>query len=618
MWSRLLKTLSNREKNSSRDASIFSSKNKKILVIILTSLLPILLVIIAIVLIVFLPILLIQQYLFDAKADGPTLFTNVAGHLVLNEWCKENDLDCTKQSTQMFYERIEQVNNEYQEKGKSIDVELLTATIYYGKTLDEELFNEEGEEETTLDIIAGAVRLSDVNKLASNMINENRIDYTKYRNYLINTYIPKRFSDMYEDASDKDAEIERIADEIMAFASLEDQSLVTNTLYGSCKYNTSGNEMDTTNLQVVLVSCDGNSELERVDFETYIKGVVYGEVGNTWPAEVLKAQAVATRSYTLTRNQTMCPGRPNNCEYGYNPNKKEIRMRNCEGDQVYCDYKNGCQKYNYNGYNSLISGTKNPSLKIYKEALSENDAANFENILNEVNGKVLTKEDNTVYASAYIDTDQRAWNSMYASNNSMDYNEILVKHYWTKANENLTINSNCTNFGTIGEFAEWKQFDPRWGSINIGSDTLSHSGCLVTSIAIQFARSGTVNIPAFDPGIFANELTKHGGFSPSGALYWAPLRTTINNLSNGRFVAANLDVYLSGTRDNKISTLQQYLNSGYLLVLGVKHEGHWVAVNKIENNKVYIFDPGDSYVTEVSQKYSWEGVTKVQLYQVSP
>ena len=109
MWSRLLKTLSNREKNSSSDASIFSSKNKKILVIILTSLLPILLVIIAIVLIVFLPILLIQQYLFDAKADGPTLFTNVAGHLVLNEWCKENDLDCTKQSTQMFYERIEQV-----------------------------------------------------------------------------------------------------------------------------------------------------------------------------------------------------------------------------------------------------------------------------------------------------------------------------------------------------------------------------------------------------------------------------------------------------------------------------------------------------------------------------
>ena len=65
---------------------------------------------------------------------------------------------------------------------------------------------------------------------------------------------------MYEDASDKDAEIERIADEIMAFASLEDQSLVTNTLYGSCKYNTSGNEIDTTNLQVVLVSCDGNSE----------------------------------------------------------------------------------------------------------------------------------------------------------------------------------------------------------------------------------------------------------------------------------------------------------------------------------------------------------------------
>lgn len=698
-----------------------SNSQKKLLIMIITAASSFLLILITLIVVIFGPIMMSKQYIDDITNEVSTFFEKIGNtKLTLKGWCSETDGSCEKQAEQSYYEELNDTYQKYQNKGTKIDVELITATIFYQYNTigylydtDEEGINQnfvkyyckankpgwKGEkncEEYVKDnyeeiykdnfdkyvkIVSNYNNLSknncnnnekqiyelsqitqipietlkegtaqelcefylwnyadlsevkydensmeilyregmnDIEKLASNMVSGNRLDYTKYRNYLINTYIPKRFKDMYQYKSDKDKEIEKIADEIMMFKSLEEGPVLANQTYGSCKYNMSQNTVDTSNLNVVLLTCDGSRELERVDFETYIKGVVYGEVGNTWPAEVLKAQAVATRSYTLTRNETLCPGRPNDCEYGYNPKKNEIRMRNCEADQVYCDYKKGCQRYSYNGYNSLISGTQNPSLKIYKEALSEPNIEIFENTLNEVQGKVLINENNATYAASYIDVDQNAWNSMYNANNSIDYNEILIKHYWNKTKSNLTIASNCTSYGNMGEFSEWKQFDPRWKDVNIGYDTLHRSGCLVTSISIQFARTGTVNLPEFNPGIFANELTKRGGFSAGGGLLWDPLIVTINQLSNGKFQAVNLDYSLQGTKQNKINTLKQFLDSGNLLVLGVKYEGHWVAVDRIENDKVYIFDPGDSYVNEISQKYDWGGVTKAQIYKATP
>lgn len=39
--------------------------------------------------------------------------------------------------------------------------------------------------------------------------------------------------------------------------------------------------------------------INEVPLEEYVKGVVSGEVGNSWPSELLKAQAVAARTYAL-------------------------------------------------------------------------------------------------------------------------------------------------------------------------------------------------------------------------------------------------------------------------------------------------------------------------------
>ncbi len=52
---------------------------------------------------------------------------------------------------------------------------------------------------------------------------------------------------------------------------------------------------------VLLIRTPNNriTAINSIDIEDYIKGVLYEEVSNRWPIEALKAQAVASRSYTL-------------------------------------------------------------------------------------------------------------------------------------------------------------------------------------------------------------------------------------------------------------------------------------------------------------------------------
>lgn len=50
----------------------------------------------------------------------------------------------------------------------------------------------------------------------------------------------------------------------------------------------------------ILTVYDGeNDELDEMDIETYVAGVVAGEMKNDWPMEALKAQAILARTFTL-------------------------------------------------------------------------------------------------------------------------------------------------------------------------------------------------------------------------------------------------------------------------------------------------------------------------------
>ena len=54
----------------------------------------------------------------------------------------------------------------------------------------------------------------------------------------------------------------------------------------------------------------GVTAINVLDLDTYVRGVVAGEMPSSWPLEALKAQAVAARTYALATRKTDRPVRP--------------------------------------------------------------------------------------------------------------------------------------------------------------------------------------------------------------------------------------------------------------------------------------------------------------------
>ncbi len=58
-------------------------------------------------------------------------------------------------------------------------------------------------------------------------------------------------------------------------------------------------EKDANGVPMLNVYVMDTQKVERMDIETYLMGVVAGEMKNDWPIEALKAQAILARTYTL-------------------------------------------------------------------------------------------------------------------------------------------------------------------------------------------------------------------------------------------------------------------------------------------------------------------------------
>jgi len=56
---------------------------------------------------------------------------------------------------------------------------------------------------------------------------------------------------------------------------------------------------DEDGVPVLKVYVKEKDEIQEMDLETYLQGVVAGEMRNDWPVEALKAQAILARTYTL-------------------------------------------------------------------------------------------------------------------------------------------------------------------------------------------------------------------------------------------------------------------------------------------------------------------------------
>ena len=288
--------------NSTRKAVGAAANNpetsQKLKIIIIAAICSLFIPIILIIIIIFGPVMMAQQYIEDAKSEVGLFFEKVGNVLTLNGWCSDSDGSCQKKAEQKYYEELNDIYNDYKDKGVEIDTQLITGTIFYGNTIGDDINikedDDEGEEIQQLGNLYKSnvdIHLGDVKTLAKNMVSGKRLDFTKYRKYLIDIYIPKRFNNMYN-SENAEKSIEKIADEIMLFAS------------GKVDLAANNGKSYINNLCPEICTLSG----QCYDLETYVAGVVAGESGWFNGAyytpnykEQWKAQAVAARTYALAR-----------------------------------------------------------------------------------------------------------------------------------------------------------------------------------------------------------------------------------------------------------------------------------------------------------------------------
>lgn len=52
--------------------------------------------------------------------------------------------------------------------------------------------------------------------------------------------------------------------------------------------------------------------------------------------------------------------------------------------------------------------------------------------------------------------------------------------------------------------------------------------------------------------------------------------------------------FSSNTKSSITNELKSYINQGYYIVMSVKYDGHWIAIDTIKNGEVYMIDPAQN------------------------
>lgn len=328
------------------------------------------------------------------------------------------------------------------------------------------------------------------------------------------------------------------------------------------------------------------SDDRLIDFDKYILGVAYQEVGggtDSVSEQVFKTQAIAARSYALTRGAGMGGKLAITEENGY----IVINIRQTTSDQAYCDPDIG---YKPEQVNNCSSG--HPALS------SDSPLRKW---ANEVEGLVLVDSKGEVVYTPYTNVEQNKWRGM--AEGGMKYDEILIKHY-DSANSGYTIkriNSSVSNT----EAENWKQCDSRWGALTVRKQTICQIGCALTSVSIQIARSGTPTKVSgeFNPGTFMKAHRSNGGFSTYDSITW-----NVTGVAPGFKLISSSN--LSGTKQEKMQKVNSYLSAGEFVILGVSHTytgtyniDHYVAVNYVSSDEIYVFDPNSSKKGQLFSDY---------------
>lgn len=399
--------------------------------------------------------------------------------------------------------------------------------------------------------------------------------------------------------------------------------------YTSCNYGKKGINDETI---VELINCEATKDnynvLQKIPLEKYIAGVAIAEIGEDTlnNEEALKAQIIATRSYTLTRNIP---------EYsvGYDSAKNVIRMRACENDQVYWDYtkdlyRSGGGVAKYSPYEYTPSEGEKP----WKRALTEEQIKKYEDIYESVLGKYAADANGNVVLTKYStnaqthdgETDKfRILAEQNKGTINGEYTSIIMNVY-PGVTQIKDTECSLTLYDSVGDYSKWKQKctlgGQDWCNVKLGTKpetTINNIGCYVTSIAMVIAHSGVpTTIENFNPGTFAQALKSVESpktFADGGGL---------NNKGNiAKFVPNYNNITLSSplpdSKQGKIDELRKHAEAGEYIILIKRGHSHFLVMDNKGSAEsgwttIKVWDPA-SLETDMFKTYGTNGITHYRI-----
>ena len=522
-----------------------------------------------------------------------------------------------------YYERIDEVQKEFEEKGLMPDPLKVVAVFHVLNTHEANLNYEK-------------ITKARIREVIDSMFYENAYNEEKFKENLQNKIIPK-----YVKKTTKKTR-EDITNEIFEYIDTYYEIIGKEPDYAcsestTCSYNLKGfyikgkgnvsQKVQTNQLSVRLMQCGRASNHNYggtfgkplggeslVPFEKYILGVAYYAMGEDAPEEAVKAFMVVARSYALAKQADLRSWRSLREEN----DELILPVASCNVDQVYCDPDRGCSS-NDSKYGQVHSGLDYVA-GFQKKPLSSSSP--LRTYAKEVMGQVLANDQNYVIYTKYNEEDKAKMISLAQS--GLSYKQILVQVYNQgdrdyKATNLIKSSCNATTTScgaSSGEFTNWKQYVGPWVNVQMGNSgrTIGQIGCLVTSVSMLIAKSGvSTNIQNFNPGTFVTHLNSHGGFISGGNFVWAAAASAAPSF---RYQGK---IYLTGmSRDQKLQTIRNLVNQkGVYAVVEVKGNTgqHWVAVNTVQGDRILMMDPGSTAVDMWAQYY-WGNTSQVAYYRV--
>lgn len=550
-----------------------------------------------------------------AKGIGK-FFASIGNLFVYGEYCA-SESECQEILSNKYYDKLDEEVNSAFGNCTNIDKEqvkeLITGTIFYDQMSYEYDYESESQEsiesEKEADKEAGYEQTENpsgyfdyrgkrgdisglVKKLKSDDDSSCVLNSFAYRNHLTNNYVRNNYEYIlkgeFKNGIEGRLTIDEVVNEIMMIGGFENLG-ANGACSSSCSY-TVGNK-SISELKVQLLDNSGNKIEGQglISFENYILGVTYGEIGPDAPAEAAKAQAIAARSYALTRADVM------NGAGGVKLEEVDgewiLYIRNSTNDQVYCDPDKGCGKRADGVFVSdPYSDEVDPNAD-YKPKYGLATDSQFRAAVAEVVGVVAVDNEGNIVKTSYTDTQHVLWREK--ANEGLDYTEILKGSY----NDITTLEEgNCSALCSFaaGPYTEWKQYN--WPDVYMNSLSIKEAGCLTVSVAMQIARSG-VETPLgenFSPATLVENYRNYL-YTGNDNWIWAGISKVIPNFiwdSNYRLTGMQ---HLSDQQ--QIDRLLNGINAGCYYIVEVKsyRSGqHWVAIDTIKDGKIYMMDPASN------------------------